>query len=381
MERSISKLNDKISILYHSYCLDGFMCATIHHVLTSLLELKGLNQKETIMRMFGNVQKREVDAMLKNGEYIGELEPYHDDRTHSKYYSYAHHEFLKMCSSFKMHEGKGNTLLIIDVSTKELVQKACEVYDTVLVIDHHKTLAEEIIPDEEFLGRNQNLYIVYNTKICASLIYLNQIIEHIPEFAESLSDSFGKKLEKFCKLINESDTMSYCKRSSEAHEFSTAVYSMSYIENFNKGASPRLIEKFLSNDVDTYCLIGKPRFEDIQKKINQKKKSSSKVQFSFVDRSRKRRSIKCRIVNSDDKVIKSGLGEYLALLSKKEGNDPIGIVIQKIRYGGYSCSIRGVEVEGEQQVDVEEIARHFGGAGHRFASGFAVKSMKVFNFL
>lgn len=174
--------NGQIVVLYHANCVDGFYAHTIVAEALGDLTMSSLN-----------TDTRHTDGV--------KLLPYHG--LANNYYIPVAYEDTKVISDELLACVRGKYVIVVDFSFEISALKALtRMATSVLIIDHHKTLAERVLehmnsdnldiihmrnlseirpsdvdllkinPDEDYLPSSdfENLLVVYDGRYCASLL-------------------------------------------------------------------------------------------------------------------------------------------------------------------------------------------------------------------
>jgi oligoribonuclease NrnB/cAMP/cGMP phosphodiesterase (DHH superfamily) len=225
---------------------------------------------------------------------------------------------------------KGKNVLMCDFSYKSLeIKKIIDITNKFMIIDHHKTAEEELknIPDE---------YKIFNMKHCGAYLTWKYFGHEIPKLVTLIQDQ-----DLWTKLYPETqELVAYLK---------TIPFSFEkYVELIDENNLTKVInenKEILKCDEEEINEILKTTSTKITKILND---------FYLV-----------AYVNSDVHVSK--LGEAML---KKYPLVNFSVISHKSKSGD---SIKFSLRSNEEYSDVSEIAKIFGGGGHRNASGFTIQ--------
>lgn len=401
MERNRNK-KKSITVCYHGGCVDGLYSACLIALLEYSCKELSRNFLE-LLKTYIIPHNKNLELLkdsyfedLKHPVFEGKLEKLSKNKYNSSLNFVAYHHSnpsgaIKILQdSIKEKE----LLLILDIGNFDLAMQMSSTYSSVLFIDHHQTFKNSL--NENLKNRikiPENLTIIFNGTYCASFIIQNLLFVLPDKIIQKVfNQKFGEKIEIFKKWINENDTLDLSQRSLESREFVEAVYSMMLVKNFNEGAIERTICDFFNYDPETYIKIGKPKLEKTMDEIEEELKKVRLGEIFYKGSDDEEKSVVC-LYSVTSFRNRSTLGYFMALKSQEMGHEPMSLVLgKKVRFEknnskkkkgkknkkakvvSYIVSARSLDIE--KTIDVEEIARFFGGGGHKRASGFTTEDLR-----
>ena len=241
------------------------------------------------------------------------------------------------------------SVIFVDVcADKQVLIKICQKAKEVVILDHHKTNKSLI----DYLSNIIILKIIFNIDKAGCQIawdYFNEGISR-PWFIDYIADRDLWKWElENSKLIT------------------TALYSLKYItidglNNLFSNLDKQ--DEIINQELIPYAkVIEKYENELIEKSVN----SATEVEMI-----RNNSDIKYTIwLGTITSHLRSELGNKLSLTKFKNGKSPDFSAIWNYDYESdeWYISLRGVN----DKFDLSEIAKSFGGGGHKKAAGFKIK--------
>lgn len=386
----------EITVLYHGGCHDGYFSCCFFNLFEYCCLQQQLDIKTELRSVFkkvsgvekGNIQKVEIED-LKEETMSGEEDqisyedfPREKAKLNTNYISYFHTKPEKAVPFLKRVKNK-EMAIILDVSSKEACQTVCELFDEVYLVDHHQTALIEIIQDEKFLKKFPQLNILFTKEICASRILLQILVQNFEPFKKTFSQKFFENLAEIAELININDTTSFDHHTDKVLEFCQAVAISNSVGNFNHGPSLFGLYQYLNPKVAVTSKLGRSAVKKMRSKLDEELKKCYPVSFEYLDRKGEKQEISCIMGVSSCSYI-SALGNLVSIKAFEEGLDPVGIIAKPFYQRGrptgqYRVSFRRTDMEGAKRVDLEEVAKFFGGGGHEAASGARLNSLKCFS--
>ncbi len=299
-------------IIYHNNCHDGQTAAAIAYI--------SLNVKNA----------KKVEYIAKNP---GDLDPDYVQKYH------------------------GKNILLLDISWKlEDYLKVLDSANKVLILDHHKSALNDLGKVDRKNG--MCLFDLKESGASMSWYYFN----------DSLNDD---ALPLFVKYVKDRDIWEWKYRGeSEAMYYGLCDIHKKYKNEFEEYC------KYIEDDskLDDLIKIGKNVMDNIKNEI-EIKASEAKIGNLYLERNYK----VCYMSMIDSKLPVSEMSEYLytknnvdivmTWFQPRNFDNLYTTVMSTIFNNEYCVSMRS----NKKDVDLSQIATHFGGGGHASAAGFRLK--------
>ena len=239
---------------------------------------------------------------------------------------------------------------------------------SITLFDHHKSWNEQYKKEYEHkLKDRKKLHIIYDEKSDKSACglsfnyYKDKALKKKDADVKKIEEIFNKDLEKINLYIEDSDTGKFSLKFT--HEFKSALSEEYSIKNTDLTKNPmKLMNKHMSINVSFMIKVG----DKYLKKT--KKKSKNILLKNWIYIVELKGGYKFLMCITEEKYVRNFACPFLGKISKKHGFLPIGAFVYSCGKGMYKFSMRA----GDDTVDVSEVAKVYGGGGHKGAAAFVM---------
>jgi len=271
-------------------------------------------------------------------------------------------------------------IYLIDFSGgTNFLNTACKLANRVILIDHHKTAAEDVASNPDLLKYTHfEQYIdMHHSGATLSHAYFTAVKQysqthHTSEIGKNLTLSYyptntSTGVDQLYAYIEDNDLFKHLLPSSK--EFTAGFHSLGY--EFDANKNPNIFTSLLQLDCHKLIDLGKQEIEKQDTIINQE------LSTSFI------MNIPCTTTNTILSALaiitqypdyRSAAGNRLAEKSANTPNlAPVGIIAYEEKGMGNDAQIMyKVSLRSLGEYDTTPYSRQYGGGGHRNASSFVI---------
>lgn len=246
----------------------------------------------------------------------------------------------------QQHPDLEATLFLLDYCGPgpAFIVHACELFKSVILIDHHKTAFEML----QTLGTAKPANLTtYMSNKCSGCVLAQQYtgIEMSPQ------------LQRVYDYVQDNDLWEHALESSR--QFTAGFQSLQLEMDFNK--NPTLFKTLQEINVDELIVLGEIELERQARLIAARIKSSFWQVFAGNVR------VLCALISQEENGITSQLGHELAALNTETGMGGV-LKTHETDDTRVRVSLRGKD----PSVDTTTVSKLYGGGGHAGASGFVI---------
>jgi nanoRNase/pAp phosphatase (c-di-AMP/oligoRNAs hydrolase) len=246
----------------------------------------------------------------------------------------------------QQHPDLEATLFLLDYCGPgpAFLEQACELFKSVILIDHHKTAFEML----QTLGTAKPANLTtYMSNKCSGCVLAHQYTELV----------VSPQLQRVYDYVSDNDLWEHALESSRL--FTAGFQSLQLELDFNK--NPTLFKTLQEINVDELIVLGEIELE------RQARLIAARIESSFWQVFRGNVRVLCAHISPADYGITSQLGHELAVLNKDTGMGGV-LKVHETDPKLIRVSLRGRD----PSVDTTAVSKLYGGGGHAGASGFTV---------
>lgn len=402
---------DRVAICFHGNCPDGFSSASILFLFYNKCQKLGLDFRKTFKKLLSNSRNLQKINFQKDKSFtIGYGNKKCSDNIESifdiidlnnvdkndyvefdypiNFYHFLHNNEDLTIEFMEKHQNgpkKAKTLIMLGVSKPEFLfgRKLHQLYDEVIVIDHHETLwdflEDEDLQDEMLEDNDININRVSKLVVTPSTTCTTQYLYCLlqDEFVDFYESQSIQHIQYWVEMINRGDTFSFRDLDFDDLSYKTGFYK-NFLHTFN---IPRIFVRLFAifnTEVDDLIEQGKSQTKKELDRCGSKAEKNAEFFETFIDGQQYKGYY---FIGVEERM--GWLASMLAVKAIEEGVGRIGLGLRPPRNHGekFRAVVRMVDPE-EDEIDqydndddlsVADICTLFGGGGNRLSAGCKIE--------